>query len=105
MKSAIIWKYSLAAIFLLAITCLAIQPALAADKSKKKDNPNVADTVDQTLPQDQLSAEQLAILEQGPWENPGPGTYTKTVKGNDKVLTKEFKNGHPENNSGWVYGQ
>jgi hypothetical protein len=63
----------------------------------------MADIVDQALPQNQLSTEQLMVLKQGPPIKHPPAGYYEKTRGNSAGMVKYFKNGHPQNNSEWIY--
>lgn len=94
------WKTCLGVFFLLAIMCLVMQPAFAAGKSKNKDKDSAGvETPPQTH---QEKVEQILANTSGPPINPIPIPYYKFVPGNDKILVKDFKNGHPNINSGWT---
>lgn len=101
MKRHMSGKIILAALLVSTLMCLLVQPVLAGDKPKNKDTNTAAATVKNGG----KSHEEIdRILANGPptdLKSP-PGFYIKT-RGNTAGMIKYFKNGHPDNNSEWVY--
>ena len=92
----------LGAVFLVALSLLPAQPLLAGEKAKDEKTADPAADVDADTGQRQDEIDR--VLANGPpvdLKSP-PGLYVK-VRGNSAGMTKEFKNGHPNNNSEWVY--
>ena len=93
-------KSVLAAIVTAAVISLAAQPALAADKPKGDKASQTTDAGPELKSQEEIDR----ILANGPPETlkSPPGLYVK-IRGSKAGTTKIFKNGHPDNNSEWVY--
>jgi hypothetical protein len=96
------WKTCLGIFFLLTFLVLVLNPASAAGKSKNNDKVSVGvETPPQTH---QEKVEQILADTSGPpIDNPGEGYYYKVVPSNGKYIVNYFKNGHKENQSGWIF--
>ena len=99
MKTFNKWASGLAVIFLLALLCMAVNPASAAEKVK---NTIAEDTIAQEAAENPGGVEQSVADPKGPPIFGLPGWYIKT-HGKNAGTYKYFKNGHPENQSEWEY--
>jgi len=102
MKTFSKWVSGTAVIFLLAILCMAVNPASAAEEVKNTIAGDTAGAVAEAAPENQGGVEQSVADPKGPPINPGPGWYVKT-HGKNAGTYKYFEHGHPENQSEWDY--